>query len=82
MGDDMKRGNWTDNPCYYVSIVEGSKFGIVAGPFSTHREALDMVEPARKIGNENDRRGYLYTWGTTERENGYVEGSLNGYLGI
>ena len=82
MANKMKRGNWTDNNCYYVSIIDGKQFNTVAGPFKTHQEALDMVEPAREIGNELDRKSHFYGWGTVKMENGYKEGSLNIHLNI
>ena len=73
----MKRNNWTDNPCYYVSIIDGKKFNVVLGPFSTHKEALDMVEPARNEGNKLDPKSHFYGWGTVKMANGYKGGLLN-----
>ena len=78
----MKRNNWTDGPCFYVSIVDGSKFALMAGPFRIHQEALDQVEPARKIGNELDDRAWFYGWGTVKMKNGHKEGKLNEHLNI
>lgn len=77
-----KRGNWTDEPCYYVSIIDGPKFNVVAGPFRTHEKALEMVEPARKVGNEVDMKSHFYGWGTVKMKNGHKEGVLNEHLGI
>jgi len=78
----MKRGNWTDLPCYYVSIIDGDKHNLVAGPFKTHKQALDMVRPARIQGNKLDPKSVFYGWGTAKRENGYWEGNLNKFLNI
>jgi len=78
----MKRGNWTDGECYYVSIVDGDQFNIVAGPFETHKEALDMTERARKIGTEIDWKSWFYGWGTVKMKNGHREGVLNKHLDI
>ena len=25
----LKRGNWTDNPCYYISVIDGAKYALV-----------------------------------------------------
>jgi len=76
----MKRGNWTDEPCYYVSIIDGDQFNTVVGPFQTHQEALDMVEPARKIGSKVDWKSWFYGWGAVKMKNGHIEGMLNEHL--
>lgn len=78
----MKRGNWTDDPCYYVSIVDGEKFALMAGPFQNHQEAIDMVEKAQDKGNQLDSRAWFYGWGTVKMANGYYEGRLNKELGV
>ena len=78
----MKRGNWTDAPCYYVSIIDGKKFNAVAGPFQTHQEALDQVEPARRVGAKVDPKSWFYGWGTVKMETGHTDGMLNSHLGI
>ena len=76
------RGNWTDNPCFYVSIVDGSRFAVVAGPFRTHPEALSMVDPAIKAGRDADPKSHFYAWGTVKMKNGRKEGKLNKQLGV
>lgn len=78
----MKRGNWTDGPCFYVSIIDGDRFNVVAGPFQEHQQALDMVDPARKVGNEVDWKSHFYGWGTVKMATGHTEGKLNSHLGI
>ena len=77
-----KRGNWTDGPCFYVSIVDGPRFNVVAGPFRTHQSALDTVDRARDIGNDRDPRSVFYGWGTVKMATGHREGSLNQQLGL
>lgn len=76
-GDGVKLGNWTDNPCYYVSIVDGPRHALVAGPFQTHEAALRAVEPARKAGYDTDPKSHFYGWGTAKAPNGYPVGKLN-----
>ena len=78
----MKRGNWTDGSCFYVSIKDGKRFALVAGPFQDHQEALDMVQIARQKGEELDTMSIFYAWGTVKMSNGYREGLLNQKLGI
>jgi len=78
----MTRGNWTDKECFYVSIIDADRFNAVAGPFKTHQEALDMVNPAIKAGGELDPRSHFYAWGTVKMVNGHKEGMLNEHLNI
>ena len=78
----MKRGNWTDNPCYYVSIIDGKKFNVVAGPFQEHQAALGMVDAARMIGSKVDPKSWFYGWGTVKMKDGHRDGMLNSHLGI
>ncbi len=78
----MKRDNWTDKPCFYVSIIDGPKFNVVAGPFRTHQEAIGMVEPARKVGHNHDPRSHFYGWGTVKMADGHREGNLNRFLEV
>ena len=73
----MKRGNWTDRPCFYVSVIDGPKRALVAGPYRTHKEALAKVEPAKEAGAKADPWSTFYAWGTAKAPNGYREGMLN-----
>ena len=79
----MKRGNWTDNPCYYVSVIDGNKSNVLAGPFKTHGEAKTMVDKARNAAQEyGDPKAWFYAYGTCKTPNGYRDGILNLQLGI
>jgi len=79
----MKRGNWTDNPCYYVSVRDGQKFAYLAGPFRKHQEALDMVDAATKAAqNYGDPKAWFYAYGTCKAPNGHREGLLNKALNL
>ena len=78
----MDRGNWTDQPCYYVSVIDGPRHALLAGPFVTHREALDMVDAARRVAVEVDRKSWFYAFGTCRAETGHCDGILNRQLGI
>lgn len=33
---------------YYVSVVDGPRRALLAGPYPTHQEALDQVDAVRK----------------------------------
>lgn len=78
----MKRNNWTDSYCYYVSIIDGDRKALVAGPFRHHREALEMVDRAMVEGGKLDPKSHFYSWGTTKAPNGYHEGCLNNALNV
>ena len=78
----MKRGNWTDRACYYVSTIDGKRINVVGGPFRTHQEALDMVEVARELGCGVDWKSWFYGWGTVKMNSGHSDGILNTHLGI
>ena len=51
---------------YYVSVIDGSKYVLAAGPFTTHEEALATVEPLRNKVLDLDPTGqwFWYAWGT------------------
>jgi hypothetical protein len=78
---------------YYVSVVDGprfgneiqvKKFGLLAGPYDTHEEALDKVDVVRKIAESVNARAVFYAFGTCklkEPVNGqYPPGRLNDLL--
>ena len=78
-----KIGNWRDNPCYYVSVIDGDRFNLLAGAFRTHEQALEMVDAARNAALEyGDPKAWFYAYGTCKMENGYNSGILNKKLGI
>ena len=67
---------------YYVSVLNGSQKGLLAGPYDAHQEALDMVEPARKIAQEVDPWAWFHAFGTCKMPEGYDKpGVLNHLLG-
>jgi hypothetical protein len=73
---------WTDEPCFYVSVVDGGRVGLVAGPFKTHEEAQGMVETARKKACELDPWADFYAFGTVKTVNGWRRGVINDHLGV
>jgi hypothetical protein len=52
------------DPGYYVSVIDGARSRLVAGPFSTHEEALAQVDPQRNHWYELDPKSWFYAWGT------------------
>lgn len=72
---------------FYASVYdsEGKKgkgrVGLLAGPFSTHAEALRWVEPARKKAEAVNDRAIWYAFGTLAMKDGYCKpGTLNDLL--
>lgn len=65
---------------YYVSIIDGDRFGLLAGPYPSHREALDMVQPARQASYRvNSAQSSFSGFGTCRLEKSAGAGILNRY---
>ncbi len=74
---DTRPGN------YYVSVVDGPQFGLLAGPFPTHAEALAMVNEAQTKAEEVNRKAIWYAYGTVRMADDYNKpGVLNSLLGL
>ena len=68
---------------YYVTVIDGSRWRCLAGPFVNHRDALRMVGPARNKAQELDDRAAFYAFGTTAMTQSYTKpGLLNQHLDI
>ena len=65
---------------YYVSVVDGPRHQILAGPFGTHAETLARVEECRRLANELDPRAHWYAFGACRVEGGTRPGILNARL--
>lgn len=49
---------------FYVSAIDGRRRHLVAGPYDTHAEALELVEPVLKHADQLDPRAWFMAWGT------------------
>ena len=85
----MSKKTWRAKPCFYVSVADWPRgavnpiqFGLAAGPFRTHQEALDLVEPARRAGEKADPWAAFYAWGTVKMKTGKTIGQFNDRMGI
>lgn len=78
--DTVKLGNWTDEPCYYVDVIDGKRVAYLLGPFKKHEDALNWVDPVRNYTNEQWLESHFYAFGTCKRPNGYVDGKLNSHF--
>jgi hypothetical protein len=87
----MKRGNWTDNPCWYCSVRDAGRTAFVLGPFNNeaacrqwaYYHAEDGGDP-QKLGKLvriiSDKYGaftHFYSWGMVKIETGHREGIMN-----
>jgi hypothetical protein len=50
--------------CYYVSVVDGKRHALLAGPFGEHTTALDAVPDTRELAEQMDPRASWYAFGT------------------
>lgn len=62
---------------YYVSIIDGTRFSLALGPFSTHAEALGKVEVVRRYVSDHYAEGWFYAYGTCRLEVSDRPGVLN-----
>jgi hypothetical protein len=75
----------TPNPepgAYYVSVRDGERYGLLAGPFVWHRDALAWVARVRRLAHEVDRAAVWYGFGTARAHTPRGPGLLNDRLGI
>lgn len=63
---------------YYVSMVDGSQFALLAGPYTSHGVALDMVRAAEGIARlANPMQCAFAGFGTCRLENSAGLGTLH-----
>lgn len=69
---------------YYVSLVRDKRVALLAGPFATHTEALDHVDPAWAKAEEIDPFAWFDLCGTCSkpRDASNPIGKLNAHLGV
>lgn len=68
---------------FYVSAVRGEHFALVAGPYATHEEALDVLPAAKRLAHTVDRRSVFDAFGTCNLApdgSPFPEGVLNAQL--
>lgn len=49
---------------FYVTVIDGGRTGAAAGPFETHQEALDRVDAARRVIQEQEPQAHWWFFGT------------------
>lgn len=84
------RNNWTDQPCYYVSIIDADRQCLAVGPFRSehvcrqfaYRSPDDggifpMFQTVLRAAERIDPRAHFYSYGMVQMPNGYRSGVLN-----
>lgn len=65
---------------YYVSLIDGDKFALLAGPYMSHGEALKMVNTAKDAAySVNSAQCAFACFGTCRLETNAGAGILNKY---
>lgn len=89
-----KRGNWTDDPCFYVSCQDAGRAALLAGPFRTEEECRQYAYTSEDGGLpekhkalldaacRRDPKAWFYAYGMVLMKDGYREGVLNKELGL
>lgn len=69
---------------YYVSMIDGPRTALLAGPFKNdHPAALALVDRAAKLAAEVDPKAHFYAFGTARMPDDYTKpGVLNAALGV
>ena len=55
---------------FYVSVMDGPKFGLLLGPYEKHAETKTDVERGRRLANEADPWAAFYGFGTASLPRG------------
>jgi hypothetical protein len=66
---------------FYVSVVNGRRVGLLAGPFDTEPDARAFVEAAQAESERIDPFAHFYAFGTVKAPT-RKPGTLNARLGI
>jgi hypothetical protein len=74
----MNFGNWSDEDCYYVSVIDGNKTALLLGPFKSKEmcEKYAYGEYRKKVVRvscEIDSKAHFYSFGMVKMPNGHRE---------
>lgn len=68
---------------YYVSVIDGPRWGLLAGPYPQHQQALDLICLVKRLAQDVDPWGAFYAYGTCRVRDGQPDlgpGRLNHLL--
>lgn len=60
----LKENEMKSKKRFYISAINGPTKYLVAGPYSTHKQALDLVDSVRDRCNKIDPMSWFFAWGT------------------
>jgi hypothetical protein len=74
--------DWRDGPCWYITVRDGSRLGLLVGPFAYEYQAKVLLTDARESARAKYGRTSLsYRYGVERRPNGQTIGKLNDSCG-
>jgi hypothetical protein len=89
----MKIGNWSDEPCFYASCVDGGRMALLLGPFRNEEDCRKWSYYDVESGGDRWRHGALcraaeafdaravfYAFGMVRMKDGSHIGKLNDQL--
>lgn len=65
---------------YFVTVRNGQRSGFLLGPYTTHAEALAMVDVGRLLAIDADPWASFYEFGTAGAVPGFVTKTVFGNL--
>ncbi len=65
---------------YYVSVLDGSRFGLLLGPFHLREEAESHVDVVRQKAFKLNERSWFYAFGTCGIKDYDKPGKLNQFF--
>ena len=56
---------------FYVSVVDGTRYGLLLGPYSDHAGALANVQRGKHLAEAANDRAFWYAYGTCSLKPGH-----------
>lgn len=53
---------------YYCTVIDGSNYALLAGPYESHQEAIDNLPTVKRVALKTDARAAFYAFGTARLE--------------
>ena len=88
-----KLGSWIDEPCFYCSVQDAGRTGLILGPFRTEKECREYAYRESEDGGnihknyllhqaaeKADSKSVFYAFGMVKMKNGYTWGVLNNLI--
>jgi hypothetical protein len=63
---------------YFVTVRDGNRSGFLLGPYTTHQEALDLVDRGRDLACAANDRAWFYSYGTAGAPVGLIKETVFG----